>query len=85
MAIDEAGSHPPEGGDGCEPDLAERQPRRHQILKSLRPPMGIGKTAIAPFPPMPTDDFVEPKGDISFTAGRDSPDEPMTGGVKLRF
>jgi len=49
------------------------------------PPVGTGKTAIAPFPMMLTDDPVEPKGDISFTAGRDSPDEPMTGGVKLRF
>ena len=49
------------------------------------PPVGAGKTAIAPFPAMLTDDPVEPKGDISFMAGRDSPDEPMTGGVKLRF
>jgi hypothetical protein len=49
------------------------------------PPVGTGKTAIAPFPAMLTDDPVEPKGDISFTASRDSPDEPMTGGLKLRF
>ena len=48
------------------------------------PPVGTGKTAIAQFPAMTTDP-VEPQSGISFTAGRDAPGEPMTGGLKLRF
>jgi hypothetical protein len=39
------------------------------------PPVGTGKTAIGPFPAMLTDDPVEPKGGISLTADRDSPDD----------
>jgi hypothetical protein len=49
------------------------------------PPVGTGKRAIARFPAMPTDGAVEPQGRVSFTAGRDSPDEPLTGGLKLSF
>jgi hypothetical protein len=49
------------------------------------PPVGAGKTAITQFPALRTDDPVEPKGGISLMGGRDSPDEPMTGGLKLRF
>jgi len=49
------------------------------------PPVGTGKTAIARFPAMPADEPVQPQGGVSFTAGRDSLDEPMTGGLKLSF
>ena len=49
------------------------------------PPVGTGKSAIARFPAMPTDDPVQPQGGVSFTAGRDSADEPLTGGLKLSF
>ncbi len=49
------------------------------------PPVGAGKTAITQFPALPTDDPVEPQGGISIIGGRNSPDEPMRGGLKLRF
>lgn len=49
------------------------------------PPVGTGKTAIARFPVMPAGEPVQPQGGVSFTAGRNSPDEPMTGGLKLSF
>jgi hypothetical protein len=49
------------------------------------PPVGSGKTPIARFPAMPNHEPVQPLGGVSFTAGRDSPDEPMTGGLKLSF
>jgi hypothetical protein len=49
------------------------------------PPVGTRKPAIAQFPVIPRDDPIEPQGGMSLTAGRDSPDEPMTGGLKFRF
>jgi hypothetical protein len=49
------------------------------------PPLGTPKTAISRFPAMPTHEPVQPEGGVSFTAGRDSPDQPMTGGLKLSF
>jgi hypothetical protein len=49
------------------------------------PPVGTGKTAVARFPAMPTDEPVQPQGGVSVTASRDSPDAPMTGGLKLSF
>ena len=49
------------------------------------PPVGTGKAAAARFPAMLTDEPVEPQGGMSFTAGRNAPDEPMTGGLKLSF
>ncbi len=49
------------------------------------PPVGAQKTLIARFPAIRTDPPVEPQGGISLTAGRDSPDAPFTGGLKLRF
>jgi hypothetical protein len=49
------------------------------------PPVGTGKAAIVRFPARPTDEPTQPQGGVSFTAGRDAPDEPMTGGLKLSF
>ena len=49
------------------------------------PPLGTKKAAIVRFPVRPTDEPVQPQGGVSFTAGRDAPDEPMTGGLKLTF
>jgi hypothetical protein len=49
------------------------------------PPVGTGKAAIVRFPARPRDEPVQPQGGVSLTAGRDAPDEPMTGGVKLSF
>jgi hypothetical protein len=49
------------------------------------PPVGAGKTTAARFPALPIDHPVEPQGGLSLTAGRDAPNEPMTGGLKLRF
>jgi hypothetical protein len=49
------------------------------------PPVGTGKAAIVRFPARPTDEPAQPQGGVSFTAGRDAPDEPMTGGLKLSF
>ena len=49
------------------------------------PPVGTGKAAIVRFPARPTDEPAQPRGGVSFTAGRDAPDEPMTGGLKLSF
>ena len=49
------------------------------------PPVGVRKTTIARFPAIPTAPPVAPQGGVSFTAGRDSPDAPFTGGLKFRF
>jgi hypothetical protein len=49
------------------------------------PPVGTGKAAIVRFPARPRDEPIQPQGGVSFTAGRDAPDEPMTGGLKLSF
>ena len=49
------------------------------------PPVGVRKTTISQFPAIPKDAPVEPHGGLSFTAGRDSPDAPFTGGLKFRF
>jgi hypothetical protein len=49
------------------------------------PPIGTGKAAIVRFPARPRDEPVQPQGGVSFTAGRDAPDEPMTGGLRLSF
>ncbi len=48
------------------------------------PPVGAPKTVIAQFPPMRTDPTVD-QGGLSFSAGRESPDAPFTGGIKFRF
>jgi len=37
------------------------------------------------FPPIRSHPPVEPQGGFSIRAGRDNPDEPMTGGLKFRF
>jgi hypothetical protein len=39
----------------------------------------------AQFPPIRSHPPVEPQGGFSIRAGRDNPDEPMTGGLKFRF
>ena len=43
------------------------------------------KAMSAQFSPVHTDPPVVPQGGFSLTAGRDSPDAPFTGGLKLRF
>ena len=48
-------------------------------------PASLRKAAIAQFAPVRTDPPVEPQGGFSFTAGREAPDAPFTGGLKLRF
>ncbi|MGO9420345.1 hypothetical protein [Roseiarcus sp.] len=49
------------------------------------PPVGAGKLKSTDFTlperPLPAD----PQGGFSITAGRESPDAPMTGGLKFRF
>jgi hypothetical protein len=49
------------------------------------PPVGTRKAAIVRFPARLRDEPVQPQGGVSITAGRDAPDEPMTGGLKLSF
>jgi hypothetical protein len=57
-----------------------------QFSDPYAPPVGVEKTTIARFPAIPTDPPpVAPQGGMSFTAGRDSPDAPFTGGLKFRF
>ena len=56
-----------------------------QFSDPYAPPVGVQKTTIARFPTIPTDRPVDPQGGMSFTAGRDSPDAPFTGGLKFRF
>jgi hypothetical protein len=56
-----------------------------QFSDPYAPPVGVQKTTIARFPAIPTDAPVTPQGGMSFTAGRDSPDAPFTGGLKFRF
>ncbi len=48
------------------------------------PPVGVRKLAITRFPPPETNAPAD-QGGMSFTAGRDSPDAPFTGGLKFRF
>ena len=48
-------------------------------------PVQVRKTMLAQFPPTRTEPPIEPQGGFSFTAGRDAPDAPFTGGLKLRF
>ena len=48
------------------------------------PPVGVRKLAITRFP-TPESNSPADQGGMSFTAGRDSPDAPFTGGLKLRF
>jgi hypothetical protein len=56
-----------------------------QFSDPYAPPVGVQKTTIARFPTIPTAPPVAPQGGMSFTAGRDSPDAPFTGGLKFRF
>jgi hypothetical protein len=49
------------------------------------PPVGVRKTDVARFPAVRSSAPVEPKGGFSLTAGKDSPDAPFTGGLKIRF
>jgi hypothetical protein len=56
-----------------------------QFSDPYAPPVGVQKTTIARFPAIPTAPPVAPQGGMSFTAGRDSPDAPFTGGLKFRF
>jgi hypothetical protein len=49
------------------------------------PPVGVGKVKGRQFPAPQREEPVNPEGGFSFTAGRDAPDAPFTGGIKLRF
>jgi len=49
------------------------------------PPVGSGKLKGAEFPVPERARAPVPEGGFSFTAGRDSPDAPFTGGLKFRF
>jgi hypothetical protein len=49
------------------------------------PPVGLGKMKSGQFPTPQREDPVDTQGGISFTAGREAPDAPFTGGIKLRF
>lgn len=44
-----------------------------------------GQRTAAQFPPIRSHPLVEPQGGFSLRAGRDNPNEPMTGGLKFRF
>lgn len=48
-------------------------------------PVRVPDSMIARFTPMRSSPPVEPQGGISINAGRESPDAPFTGGLKLRF
>ena len=52
---------------------------------SLSDPYGSAKAAAAGFPPAEPTVPQEPQGGFSITAGRESPDAPMTGGLMFRF
>ncbi len=50
------------------------------------PPVGAGKKAAAQFPTAESEEpSASPQGGFSLTAGREAPDAPFTGGLKLRF
>src|SRR5271165_3622811 len=49
------------------------------------PPVGSGKVQSAGFQLPERAAPTDPKGGFSLTAGRDSPDAPMEGGLKFRF
>ncbi len=48
-------------------------------------PVPATKTMIARFSAIRPNPPVDPKGGFSLSVGRDSPDAPFTGGLKLRF
>jgi len=57
-----------------------------QFSNPYAPPVGVHKTAVTPFPVKQTEEPADPQGGgMSFTAGRDAPDAPFTGGLKFRF
>ena len=49
------------------------------------PPVGLGKVKGGQFPMPEREEPVTPQGGFSITAGRESPDAPFTGGIKLRY
>ncbi len=48
-------------------------------------PVRVPDSLVARFTPIRTSPPVQPQGGISINAGRESPDAPFTGGLKLRF
>ena len=48
-------------------------------------PVRVPDSMIARFTPIRSSPPVEPQGGLSINAGRESPDAPFTGGLKLRF
>jgi hypothetical protein len=48
-------------------------------------PVGSGKVKGAEFPATERAPPADPQDGFSFTAGRDAPDAPFTGGLKFRF
>jgi hypothetical protein len=57
-----------------------------QFSDPYAPPVGVHKTAVTPFPTRQTEEPHDPQGGgMSFTAGKDAPDAPFTGGLKFRF
>ena len=67
-------------------------PSRASGLSSIKfsdpyaPPVGAGKKAAAQFPTAESEEpSGSPQGGFSLTAGREAPDAPFTGGLKLRF
>ena len=82
--------------DPIRPHIAKTKIVKHAASKSASlsevtfsdpygPPVGVGKVKGGQFPAPQREEPVSPEGGFSFTAGRDAPDAPFTGGIKLRF
>ena len=56
-----------------------------QFSDPYAPPVGSGMAKSGGFPTQERAPAVEPQGGLSLGIGRDSPNDPMTGGFKLRF
>lgn len=90
LAGEPSSTHP------IQPHAAKTKIVKHAALKSASvsdvtfsdpyaPPAGLGKGKGEQFRLPPREEPVSPQGGFSITAGRDSPDAPFTGGIKLRF
>lgn len=88
LAYAVAGTGEGAGQPAAGPHATKKLTREASVSKSASTGQlgfsNASKTMIAQFPEMRTNSTID-QGGISFTAGRESPDAPFTGGLKLRF
>jgi hypothetical protein len=99
VAWTQASAESPSAGPlrAARPHAAKARTSEHAALKTASvgeihfsdpyaPPVGAGKKSAAQFPTAESEEpSASPQGGFSLTAGREAPDAPFTGGLKLRF